>query len=44
MIRIEELFPYHKKLGAVEIAHEECMEQLDRALQKKIVFLQAGEK
>ncbi len=31
--------PHLRKLGAVEIAHEEYMEQLDQALQKKIVFL-----
>ena len=31
--------PHLRKLGAVEIAHAEYMEQLDRALQKKIVFL-----
>ena len=31
--------PHLRKLGAVEIAHEEYMGQLDHALQKKIVFL-----
>jgi leucyl/phenylalanyl-tRNA--protein transferase len=31
--------PYLKKLGAVEIAHEEFMVLLDYALRKKIVFL-----
>ena len=31
--------PHLKKLGAVEIGHGEYMEQLDRALHKKIVFL-----
>ena len=31
--------PHLQRLGAVEIDHEEYMQQLDRALQKKIVFL-----
>ncbi|NTU96258.1 MAG: leucyl/phenylalanyl-tRNA--protein transferase [Chlorobiaceae bacterium] len=36
--------PHLEKLGALEISHEEYMLQLHRAMKKKIVFLQAGEK
>ncbi|NTV97728.1 MAG: leucyl/phenylalanyl-tRNA--protein transferase [Chlorobiaceae bacterium] len=36
--------PHLEKLGALEISREEYMVQLGRALKKKIVFLQAGEK
>lgn len=36
--------PHLAKLGAFEISHEDYMQQLGRALKKKIVFLQAGEK